>query len=290
MRELFDVEADSVERFLVRWYGPPDREAGPVPNGSIEVPRPLLDWYELKSRWSVPLVVQNRLLGPDEVHVEDGKLIFWVENQGVWLWACDCAGDDPAVFDRENEPGEAWQPTGVALSRFLLHVAVVEAIFGAPHGASAAWVTPAQLDAVLAPLRPLPMPAWRWPAAGHRLYAGEGLLAFAGPNAGPGETAETAAMREVWLAARGEHLEYARSVEGVEEELEEKGQASGLAAVAQVTRPVGVHRPGTRPRLPADDHPVDPGQVQRRQRPQQRLTRQNRRAAGACRRRPARHA
>jgi hypothetical protein len=140
-----------------------------------------------------------------------------VENQGVWLWACDCAGDDPAVFDRENQPGKLWRPTGAVLSTFLLHVAVFEAVMGARHFAGAAELTPDQLDAVPAPLRPLPMPAWRWPAAGHRLHAGEGLLAFAGPNPGPGETAETTAVRELFLAAQGaERLEYARSLEGVE--------------------------------------------------------------------------
>lgn len=143
--------------------------------------------------------------------------MFWLENQAVWAWACDRAGDDPAVFDRENEPGRPWQPTGVALSTFLLHVAVVEAVFGARFGAAAAWVTPAQLEAVLAPLRPLPMPPWRWPAQGHRLYAEEGLLAFAGPNLDPGETADSDVMCEVFLAAREPGLlEYVRSVDGVE--------------------------------------------------------------------------
>jgi hypothetical protein len=84
--------------------GPPDREAAPVPSGHIEVPRPLREWYELASRWSVPLVVQNHLLGPDEVYLQDGKLVFWLENQAVWVWACDRAGDDPAVFDAAESP------------------------------------------------------------------------------------------------------------------------------------------------------------------------------------------
>jgi hypothetical protein len=217
MRELFDVTADSLERFLVWWYGLPDREATLVPTGAIEVPQPLRAWYELASRWSRPLGTQNQLLGPDRVRVQDGKLVFWVENQGVWLWACDRAGDDPAVFDRENQPGKQWQPTGAVLSTFLLHVAAFEAVMGARHFAAAAALTPDQLDAVLAPLRPLPMRAWRWPAAAHRLHAGEGLLAFAGPNPGPGETAEMTAVREVFLAAQdAERLEYARGLEGVE--------------------------------------------------------------------------
>jgi hypothetical protein len=217
MQELLDVTGDSLERFLVRWYGPPDQPAVPPPTGSMAVPRPLRDYHELTSRWSGPVAVQNHLLGPDEVQVQDGKLVFWVENQSVWLWACDRAGVDPLVFDRENEPGTPWQPTGAALSEFLLQVAVFEAVMGARLFAAAADLTPAQLAAALAPLRPLPMSAWRWPAGEHRLYAGPGLLAFAGPNPGPGETAQTAATRELFLAAQAaEHLDYARSLKGVD--------------------------------------------------------------------------
>jgi hypothetical protein len=216
MRELFDVASDSLERFLTGWYGQPNREAGVVAADEVEVPRPLGAWYELASRWSMPLTGQNQLLGPDDVYVDDGKLVFWVENQGVWLWAADPAGGDPAVFDRANEPGEPWEPTGVTLSTFLLHVAVFEAIMGARYQASAAWVTPQQLDAVLAPLRPLPMRPWRWPQAGARLYAAERLLGFACPNPGPGETARTAARRGVFLAAQTTGaLDHARRIEGV---------------------------------------------------------------------------
>ena len=217
MQELLDVAGDSLERFLVRWYGPPDQAAARPPNGPIAVPCPLQDYYELTSRWSRPLAVQNHLLGPDEVQVQDGKLVFWVENQGVWVWACDRAGDDPLVFDRENEPGAPWQPTGAALSEFLLQVAVFEAVMGARLFAAGAGLTPGQLDAALAPLRPLPMSAWHWPAGEHRLYAGPGLLAFAGPNPRPGETAQTATERELFLAAQdAEHLDYARGLEGVD--------------------------------------------------------------------------
>lgn len=179
------------------------------------IPRPLRDWFELTSRWTAPVTTQNRVLSsprPDQ-----GKLVFWVENQGAWLWATTTDVDDPPVFDRENVDGQPWQRTGVPLSTFLLHVTVFEAIMGAPYGASACWVSPAQLAEILAPLRPLPMPDWRWPAAGHRLYAADGLLAFGGPNPGPGETAETAAMREVWLAADDpQRLVYLTEIVGVE--------------------------------------------------------------------------
>ena len=196
MRELFEVEPDSLERFLTRWYGPPDGE--PVP-ASAALPRPLREWFEVTSRWSTPLTTQNRV--EREPWTDSGKLVFWVENQGVWLWATTPDGDDPPVFDRENEDGSPWLRTGERLSTFLLHVAVFEAVMGAVHGASAGWVPRDRLPEILAPLEPLPMPDWRWPPGAHRLYAADGLLALAGPNLEPGEAAEEAEWGEVFVAA-----------------------------------------------------------------------------------------
>ncbi len=211
MRDLLHVDGDSLERFLSRWYGPPDRE--PAVDGDA-LPGPLRDWFALTSRWSTPVATQNRVLS--RPWLDDGKLVFWVENQGVWLWATTADGDDPPVYDRENVDGAGWQPTGEPLSTFLLHVAVFEAVMGARHGACAAWVSPAPFEEVLAPLHPLPMPDWRWPAGGHRLYAADGLLALGGPNPGPGETAETADLREVWVAAdHPDRLAYLTRIENV---------------------------------------------------------------------------
>lgn len=215
VRELFHVEGDSLERFLSHWYGPPDRKPVAAAVDGNGVPGPLRDWFELTSRWSTPVATQNRVLS--QPWVEDGKLVFWVENQGVWLWATAPDGADPPVYDRENVDGAVWQPTGELLSAFLVHVAVFEAVMGAAHGGCACWVSPAQWEEILAPLRPLPMPEWRWPTGGHRLYAADGLLALGGPNPGPGETAETAAIREVWVAAdKPERLAYLRKIESVE--------------------------------------------------------------------------
>jgi hypothetical protein len=215
VRELFHAEADSLERFLSRWYGPPERPPVAVATDGNGVPGPLRDWFELTSRWSTPVTAQNRVLR--QPRIEDGKLVFWVENQGVWVWATTADGADPEVYDRENVAGAVWQPTGARLSTFLLHIAVFEAVMGAASGASACWVSPAQLAEILAPLRPLPMVDWRWPTAGHRLYAADGLLAFGGPNPGPGETAETANMREVWVAVdEPDRLAYLTKIENVE--------------------------------------------------------------------------
>src|SRR5207249_4980473 len=53
--------------------------------------------------------------------------------------------------------------------------------------------------------------------------------------------------------------------------LEVERHARRPARVAQLPRPVRLHRPPARPALPAADHPVDAVEVQRRERTEQRL-------------------
>ncbi|GAB2846641.1 hypothetical protein GCM10027176_57910 [Actinoallomurus bryophytorum] len=198
MRTLFDAGPDALELFLTAWYGEPDRE--PEVSASGIGPPPLRGFFEVTSRWSRPLTTHNHVLTPERVRAEDGRRVFCVENQSVWVWGMEEAGEDPAVYDRLNEAGEEWLPTGVPLSTFLLHLAVFEAIMGAPEPAIACSAGRAERDAALEPLRALPMPAWRWPGPGQRLYAGEGLLAFTRPTTGPDDGA--ASEHEVWIAAR----------------------------------------------------------------------------------------
>jgi hypothetical protein len=187
VRELIRTGAPPLEAFLTWWYGPPDRPAGPVARS--EVPPPLSEWSAVTAAWSRPTRRQNQLLADGSDGLEDGRLVFWVENQGVWLWACDPDGDDPPVYDRENEPGRAWGSTGVRLRQFLVHVEVFEAVWSGAYGGSATWVPPADVAAILAPLSPVPGAEWRWPRPWTRLYAGDGCLALVGPADLDGEPA-----------------------------------------------------------------------------------------------------
>jgi hypothetical protein len=99
----------------------------------------------------------------------------------------------------------------------MVHVAVFETIFGARYGGTSAWIRPEQLSEVLAPLAPIPGTTWRWPSPGHQLYAGDGLLALAGPNHGPEETPETAEYREVFIAGRDRSaVQHLVGIDGVE--------------------------------------------------------------------------
>lgn len=197
------MEFSSVAQFLATWYGPADRPST-VPAGAEALPPPLQAWYAAAGSYTRPVTFHNTVLAPDEVEEDDGKLVFWLEQQGVYEWATD-PGDDPRVYERQPIDGEPWHPSGVRLSEFLISVAVFEAVMGAEHTAHAAELTGDRRDALLAPMRALPMPG---PTLGAQLYAGPGLLAFTGPH-GDGE------LWWAYLAATDpERLEYARPLAG----------------------------------------------------------------------------
>jgi hypothetical protein len=216
MRALLGDPGPTLIEFLNAWHGPPDRKAALRVRYNRPVPEPLVEWFDVTSRWTRLISVQNRFVEPQRLFPEDGMVTFWVENQAVWLWAYRPGGSDPPVFDRENETGRPWTASGYRLKQFLVRVAVFEAIMGATHRASAAWVEQEQRDAILAPLKPLPGPAWNWPPGGSWLFAGDGLLALAGPNVVDGEDPKSAAW-DVFVAAREpELLAYLSDVAGVD--------------------------------------------------------------------------
>ena len=204
----------SLASFLTRWYGPAD-----MPDAAMyddpRLPRPLQTWFSTVARWSTPVTTQNTVLDSQRMYLNAGKVVFWVENQAVWLWGIDPGTDeeDPAVYDRESR-GRGWQPTGVNLSTFLLHVAVFEAIWMARHGAGTACIAPTRLASVLAPMTPIPGAAWRWPPPSTRLYAGAQLLAMAGPTdkpAGPDEL-----TREMFVSGTSaQAVSYLEQIDGV---------------------------------------------------------------------------
>lgn len=182
MPDLVDVDVSTLERFLATWYGPPNRAAAGRPGAAAPrpLPRPLREWYIATSRYSRPLTFHNTVLEPEQVQEDGGKLVFWVENQEVVLWAADRDGDDPMVYERANVDGEPWHPTGVPLSGFLLNIAILEACMGgASCIATAEGLNEAQAADCLAPLRPMPYPG---PTYQGHLAVGHQTLAFATPS------------------------------------------------------------------------------------------------------------
>jgi hypothetical protein len=185
MDELLDPSPESLERFLIRWHGPPDRNRAALALGQA-LPEPLRKWFETVSRWSREVTVQNRVVPPYPDPEDPAVQVFWVENQAVWLWGYRVdSSDDPIVLDRENEVGKPWQTTNTPLSVFLLQVAVFEALMGARYGASAIDIGEDAVEQITRPLTPVPTRAWHWlNDAG--LWVGNGLLAMSAVNDRPG--------------------------------------------------------------------------------------------------------
>jgi hypothetical protein len=84
------------------------------------------------------------------------------------------------------------------LSRFLVTVAILEAVFASPEGASAAWLHRDRLSAGLGSLRRLPFAPWRGFPEGATFYASDDLLAVSCVNATP----ESDESLSVWVGAR----------------------------------------------------------------------------------------
>lgn len=143
------------------------------------------------------LVVQNTVLPVEDRTPIEGRVIFYMENQGVCEWATEPTGDDPPVWYRECEPGAPWQREAEPLSGFLLQLVIFEAMMGTPYGASAACVEAEVGLALEARMKPLPLGPWIWPPVGPpRFYARDGaLLRLAALD-------DERTQFEVWLAAK----------------------------------------------------------------------------------------
>jgi hypothetical protein len=137
---------------------------------------------------------------------------FYVENQDGYVWSTDGdRGSDPVVWGRSTSES-AWSAEREPLSRFLVQVLIFEAVIGADHAATAPRMTLPELEELLAPLSTLPFGAWRWPSEPTWFYAGEDILAIAGPN----DTSPTrfASHYNVFISARtAAALAYARRLD-----------------------------------------------------------------------------
>lgn len=140
----------------------------------------------------VPDVVrQNQLVRPEELRIDDGKIVFLVENQAVCLWATEPDGEDPRVWYRNNEEGEPWLEEPERLSGFLIRAVLFEAIMQARFGASVAALPADEVQPILSRVASLGGGRWNW--GGARFFAREGALVMTMDNDG---------ASDVWLAAR----------------------------------------------------------------------------------------
>jgi hypothetical protein len=179
-----------LDHLITYWHGAPDRGLRRADSElrGLQLPRPLRWLYERGIDRAPILSRQNTLLGPEEPLFDDDHLLFYVENQGVYLWAIaresgrrdapdqlrlpfedveiirGAVGredDDPPVWGRFNEKNRPWAREEVRLSEFLIQACLFEAIITASHGVWASWGDRALLERVTEGLRPLPLGAWR---------------------------------------------------------------------------------------------------------------------------------
>lgn len=185
--------AAAVGWFLHAWHGIPTL---PPVADTVRIPSLLGQLLALGRTHPAICSHQNRLIDP--VGVEDGLLCFYVENQGVYRWAYRPGAPDPAVVGQYHGAND-WVQEQQRLSGFLLQVCLFEAVFSAPHSASAAWLPPAELAAVLdaGGLRPVLTPWW-WPTHPTRFHASDGAIAVTSKRRNTAGTIGT----DVMVAAR----------------------------------------------------------------------------------------
>jgi hypothetical protein len=170
---------DLIAHLVESWYGPP------VPGDRLDIAEGLpstLRLFHAKIGGSLPRICrQNTLLRPGDVYESDELLVIALENQGVYAWATRAMEDDPPIFGcfQGDEP---WTREASSLSVFLLGFVVFELIMGAPYGASVAGLGEGALEAVLAHMAPLSLPAWRWPDEPGRFFVRGQAFAFCAPD------------------------------------------------------------------------------------------------------------
>ena len=140
-----------LERFLERYLGPRRPEFGASADEvrSVEMPDPLQRFFGFAGRWpghnpQTPFVnrfcmqdmlcaIARKQRAPALQHL-DGRLVFVWENQGVWVAATECAGDDPPVWISEEcshrETQQVWRRLENPLSHFLVSFVLQELMFG----------------------------------------------------------------------------------------------------------------------------------------------------------------
>jgi hypothetical protein len=179
-----------VLRHLVEfWHGPIRPEGGmsDVEIRGVPLPLPLRWWYRWAGKRIDVMSGQNFLSAPRDYRnkyrilaVKNGRLHFYVENQGVYEWSTLPDGDDPPVFGRYDLRGR-WAQEKVTLSEHLILMCLFEVVMRRrTYSASAAWLHERRLEAIVRHIAPLAIQPWRW--MGARFFARQGALMCAAVN------------------------------------------------------------------------------------------------------------
>jgi hypothetical protein len=126
----------------------------------VRIPDVLRWWYLWAGRRRDIIDGDNQSNSPSDLWLEDGdRLVFYVENQGVYLWAVSPDGEDPHVYMRENVPSAPWQREMLRLSEFLITVCLYETAGEMPYGETSE-VSAAAFQEISRIVPPVPIPKW----------------------------------------------------------------------------------------------------------------------------------
>ncbi|MFG1859143.1 hypothetical protein ACGFJT_45425 [Actinomadura geliboluensis] len=185
----------ALRMFIESWYPAPAEESAPAT--AAEIPPALAEFYRLIHGRPHVLGVQNFIRPSADLHLdEDGLLEFGQENQGVFYWALDPAGDDPVVWTIEAPARR--QAEHERLSGFLVQFSLHEAVMSSPYIASTdpiPWPIARRLTDTM---RRVPLKTWLWSQYETSFYAAPGLIARLGDQ-GDGQC-------DIWVGARHRSL------------------------------------------------------------------------------------
>lgn len=181
---------DILRQVVNFWHGPikpEDGMSGVEQVGGVPLPLPLQFWYGWAGKRTEVMSRQNILFTPRDyryrsriLRVEDGRLHFHVENQGVYEWTTLPEGKDPPVFGRYDGKGE-WVHEKVRLSEHLILTCLFEAIMcHANYGASNGWLDEDKLNVIAQAIPPLAIAPWHW--LGTKFFACRGAFMCAAVN------------------------------------------------------------------------------------------------------------
>ncbi len=145
----------------------------------LRLPPSLREWYGLAGRRADVWSHQDHFLSPEDLRIEDERLVIYVENQSVVRWTIsleDIASDDPPVFVSDPEDSETWIEESPAVSMFPLSQMLLNVKFSESTSYSAnGEATRGSLIAIKRNYQRLGFPDLNWPGA-TRFYGGQDLL------------------------------------------------------------------------------------------------------------------
>jgi hypothetical protein len=146
----------------------------------FRMPGVLKRWYLWAGRRTEIMSGQNFLKEPRELKIlSDGRLLFYVENQGCYSWATELNGDDPPVYGQECG-ANVWQSLGYTLSEHLILACISEAVMCAPYGAWDVGLPETAMRRISEVIRPLPIAPWGW--CNMQFWAGNGVFGMVSEN------------------------------------------------------------------------------------------------------------